>query len=94
MSNGIERDDIKKNADLRNTEPVPSPKRVLAGAPSTEPSTETWSQIGQDLRTALDTWTEVSEKCRVRKSPEDRKLEEMKRLLADLQSKLRDFEAL
>lgn len=51
-----------------------------------------WLQIQQDLRGALDTWTELSVKSAGKKTPEEKTLEDMRRLLADLKSRMKDFE--
>jgi hypothetical protein len=61
--------------------------------PSREaPEKETWQQIQQDLRSALDSWTEMTQRPKAKKSPEEQQLEDMKRLLANLKSKIREFE--
>lgn len=51
-----------------------------------------WKSIQEDLKSALDSWTDLSQKARVRKSPEQQQMEEIRRLLGDLQSKIRSFD--
>lgn len=52
----------------------------------------TWMQINQDLQTALHTWEDLTQKYANRASPEEQQLQEMKRLLNELKSKMQDFE--
>ena len=69
-----------------------SEKQQPKDASPKETPKETWFQIQQDLRGALDTWTVISEKSVGTKPTEEEKLVEMRRLLADLKAKIRDFE--
>ena len=55
-------------------------------------SSPSWSRLQEDLKSALDTWTELSAKARPRKSPEETQLEDIRRLLGDLQAKIQHFE--
>lgn len=56
-------------------------------------SPASWRKIQSDLQSALDTWSTLSNQCQGRKSPEEVQLEDMRKLLSDLQEKLRCFEA-
>lgn len=51
-----------------------------------------WKSIQEDLKSALDSWTDLSQKVTKRKTPEQQQMEEIRRLLGDLQSKIRDFD--
>ncbi|HRO68546.1 MAG TPA: hypothetical protein PL182_13325 [Pseudobdellovibrionaceae bacterium] len=55
-------------------------------------SSPSWGRLQEDLKSALDNWTELSAKARARKSPEEMQLDEIRRLLGDLQSKIQHFE--
>ena len=55
-------------------------------------SSPSWGRLQEDLKSALDNWTELSAKARARKSPEEMQLDEIRRLLGDLQAKIEDFE--
>lgn len=55
-------------------------------------SSVTWSRLQDDLKSALDSWTELSHKVKTRKSPEEMQLEDIRRLLGDLQAKIQLFE--
>ncbi|MBX2987010.1 MAG: hypothetical protein KF802_03850 [Bdellovibrionaceae bacterium] len=49
-------------------------------------------QIQTDLKSALDSWTELSAKAKNRKTPEEEQLEEIRKLLGNLQDKIKHFE--
>lgn len=51
-----------------------------------------WNRLQEDLKSALDTWSELSSKVRARKSPDEVQLEDIRRLLGDLQEKIQLFE--
>lgn len=73
--------------DIEKRQPNTSPDR-----PSDKDPENTWLQIQSDLRGALDTWTELSHKSQGKKTTEEKTLEDMRRLLADLKSRMKDFE--
>ena len=75
---------------LENT-PAPAENNPPPGA--NPQGQEPWQQIAQDLKGALDTWTHLSGKAQTKTCPEEQKLTEMRRLLADLKAKIRDFES-
>lgn len=51
----------------------------------------TWDHINSDLKNALDTWTELTDKYSNELSPEEKQLEEIKNLLGSLKDKLQEF---
>lgn len=55
------------------------------------PSAEPWQQIQDNLKAALDTWAGLGE---VSKEPthQDKQLRDIKRLLAEIDQKLKNFE--
>lgn len=55
------------------------------------PSAEPWQQIQDNLKAALDTWEGLAE---VSKEPthQEKQLKDIKRLLAEIDRKLRDFD--
>lgn len=82
MSNSIDKNlNSDSNADLKNTEP----KKVESK------DSAKFGLINQDLKSALDTWSELSEKLAGKISPEEAQMAEIKKLLGDLKSKLKDF---
>lgn len=50
-----------------------------------------WSRIQQDLRSALDHWDLLDRQLGETRNPEEEKLAELRRLLTDLEAKIRDF---
>lgn len=48
--------------------------------------------LNSDLRSALSTWENLTEEMAQKISPEETQLLEVKRLLGELKSKLKDFE--
>ena len=56
-----------------------------AGKPS-------WDHINTDLKSALDTWTELTDKMANKLSPEEEQLREIKSILGSLKDKLKAFE--
>lgn len=67
------------------TEPAPDAKGDATG-----PEAGAWERIQHDLKSALDGWAELN-KTDNRKSPEEKKIEDIKRLLDELRSKLDNF---
>lgn len=52
----------------------------------------TWKTLQQDLQKALDSWDGLSKKTeKGPNSPAEEQLEDMKKLLAELQKRLKDF---
>jgi hypothetical protein len=58
---------------------------ATAGKPS-------WDHINTDLKSALDTWTELTGKMANKLSPEEVQLREIKSILGTLKDKLKAFE--
>lgn len=50
-----------------------------------------WGQIQQDLKQALDTWADLSEKYSKQATPEEEKLQEMKKLILEIKSKISEL---
>lgn len=48
--------------------------------------------LNSDLRSALNTWENLTEEMAQKISPEEEQLHEVKRLLGELKNKLKDFE--
>ena len=61
---------------------------------SKEPSTKKklFRNLNSDLRSALNTWENLTEEMAHKISPEETQLLEVKRLLGELKNKLKDFE--
>lgn len=51
-----------------------------------------FGRLNQDLKDALNSWETLSEEMSHKLSPEEEQLQEVKRLLSDLKSKLSEFE--
>ena len=58
---------------------------AAAGKPS-------WDHINSDLKSALDTWEELTDKMANKLSPEEEQLREIKSILGSLKDKLKAFE--
>lgn len=50
-----------------------------------------FGSLNQDLKQALDTWDTLTEQMTNKLSPEEEQLQEVKRLLGELKSKLKEF---
>lgn len=50
-----------------------------------------FGNLNQDLKQALNTWDTLSEQVVNKRSPDEEQLQEVKRLLGELQSKLKEF---
>ena len=50
-----------------------------------------WNHINTDLKSALDTWTELTEQLAHKLSPEEEQLREIKSILGALKDKLNEF---
>ncbi|HEY1079338.1 MAG TPA: hypothetical protein VGE46_04545 [Bdellovibrio sp.] len=50
-----------------------------------------FGNLNQDLKEALNSWDTLSETMSTKKSPDEEQLQEVKRLLGELQSKLKEF---
>ncbi len=50
-----------------------------------------WSQLNQNLSTALKTWDELSLSQNSQLSPDEEQLREIKKILKDLQSRINEF---
>lgn len=51
-----------------------------------------WDHINTDLKSALDTWTDLTDKMANKLSPEEEQLLEIKSILGSLKDKLKAFE--
>jgi len=60
-----------------------------ANKSDTKPS---WAHINSDLKNALDTWTELTDKMANKLSPEEEQLREIKSILGSLKDKLKEFD--
>lgn len=56
--------------------------------PETKPS---WDHINSDLKSALDTWTTLTDQLANKLSPEEEQLREIKNILGTLKDKLKEF---
>ena len=50
-----------------------------------------WEHINTDLKSALDTWSELTDKLANKVSPEEEQLREIKGILGALKDKLKEF---
>lgn len=71
--------------DKQNKADKTSTTDVAAGKPS-------WDHINSDLKSALDTWEELTDKMANKLSPEEEQLREIKSILGSLKDKLKAFE--
>ena len=61
--------------------------------PAEKPSRKPlFSGLNADLKQALDTWDTLTEEMSHKMSPEEEQLREVKRLLGELKSKLKQFD--
>lgn len=58
---------------------------------ATERKLPAWKQVDNELRKALDSWEILTEQMATKESPEQEQLNEVKRLLSELKSKLQEF---
>ncbi len=63
-----------------------------ATADATAAGKPSWDHINSDLKTALDTWTELTDTMANKLSPEEEQLREIKSILGSLKDKLKAFE--
>ncbi len=56
-----------------------------------ETKTKPWQHIESDLKAALDSWEQLSRSYKNAASPEDQKLQEMRRLLEEIKNKIEDL---
>jgi len=71
--------------DKQNKADKPSSAEASAGKPS-------WDHINSDLKSALDTWEDLTDKMANKLSPEEEQLQEIKSILGSLKDKLKAFE--
>ncbi|KYG62483.1 hypothetical protein AZI86_16760 [Bdellovibrio bacteriovorus] len=77
--------------------PFKKDESSLASAPqggggATKKSRPLFGRLNQDLQDALSTWDTLTEEMSTKLSPEEEQLQEVKRLLSELKSKLNEFE--
>jgi chromosome segregation ATPase len=53
-----------------------------------------WNHINSELKNALDTWTDLTERLEHEISPEEKQLQEIKTILSTLKTKLKEFNEL
>jgi hypothetical protein len=63
--------------------------KSAADASAGKPS---WDHINSDLKSALDTWSELTDKMANKLSPEEEQLREIKSILGSLKDKLKAFD--
>lgn len=86
--------DNGKDLDRSNLNPQNTEKKEEAhggsqgAAPSKRPL---FGHLNSDLQNALNTWENLTEQMADKVSPEEEQLQEVKRLLGELKSKLQDF---
>lgn len=56
-----------------------------------ESKTKPWKHIESDLKSALDSWEQLSQRYESVVSPEDKKLQEMRPLLAEIKNKIQEL---
>ncbi len=56
-----------------------------------ESKTKPWKHIESDLKSALDSWEQLSQKYEIVISPEVKKLQEMRHLLAEIKNKIEEL---
>ncbi len=56
-----------------------------------ETKTKPWKHIESDLKSALDSWEELSRRYDDAVSPENQKLDEMRLLLKEIKNKIEDL---
>ena len=87
MSDGsIEKQQSQKVAPNKETSSDSAPS--AAGSKSRP----LFGRLNSDLKEALDTWDTLTEQMATKLSPEEEQLQEVKRLLSELKSKLNEFE--
>lgn len=64
----------------------------LEEKPLDEKTKDTWPSIQSELKSAINSWADLSVKLADRKSPEELQLSEVRSILKDIKSKLKDFE--
>ena len=82
---------------VKGPSPSKNDESSLATAPqgvagSTKKSRPLFGRLNQDLQDALNTWDNLTEEMASKLSPEEEQLQEVKRLLSELKSKLNEFE--
>lgn len=81
-------DNLERIKPQTNTESAPD-AAPQSGAGKSRPL---FGRLNQDLKDALNSWETLSEEMSHKLSPEEEQLQEVKRLLSDLKSKLSEFE--
>jgi ElaB/YqjD/DUF883 family membrane-anchored ribosome-binding protein len=59
--------------------------------PNKDETKPSWDHINSDLKSALDTWTDLTGKLANKLSPEEEQLREIKNILGTLKDKLKEF---
>lgn len=80
--------------NLEHIKPPASKESATDAAPTSGngKSRPLFGRLNQDLKDALNSWETLSEEMGTKLSPEEEQLQEVKRLLSDLKSKLSEFE--
>jgi hypothetical protein len=63
----------------------------MTDKPNKDETKPSWDHINTDLKSALDTWTVLTEKMADKVSPEEEQLREIKIILGTLKDKLKEF---
>ncbi|WP_413288226.1 hypothetical protein [Bdellovibrio sp. HCB337] len=81
-------DKVTKDA---NKPADPKPETKHTGDTDASGSLVRWNNINSDLKSALDTWTTLTDQLANKISPEEEQLREIKNILGTLKDKLNEF---
>jgi hypothetical protein len=73
------------------TKPSPSPKTAEENSEEAAVPQKIWDDLHENLTQALGRWEHLSQEADHKVSPEEKQLQEVKRLLDELKNKLREF---
>lgn len=82
--------DDSKDLDRSNLNPQNTEKKE-EGTGGAQSKRSIFGHLNSDLQSALNTWENLTEQMADKVSPEEEQLQEVKRLLGELKSKLQDF---
>jgi hypothetical protein len=82
--------DDGKDLDRSNLNPQNTEKKE-EGTGGANNKRSIFGHLNSDLQSALNTWENLTEQMADKVSPEEEQLQEVKRLLGELKSKLQDF---
>lgn len=78
-------DNLEKQPNASNASSAPAEKKEPMAKKSI------FGNLNHDLKNALDTWETLTEEMTNKVSPEEEQLQEVKKLLGELKSKLKEF---